>query len=44
MVAKDVFPEQPNVQGIEVAFKPSLFDDPHFTRRDVGLYTVIVRH
>jgi galactan 5-O-arabinofuranosyltransferase len=42
-VTRDIFPAQPNVEGIQVAFKPSLFDDPHFTRRDVGPYTVVVR-
>jgi galactan 5-O-arabinofuranosyltransferase len=29
---------------IQVAFTPSLFNDPHFIRRDVGPYTVIARH
>jgi galactan 5-O-arabinofuranosyltransferase len=44
MVTKDTFPAEPNVEPIQVAFTPSLFNDPHFTRRDVGPYTVIARH
>jgi hypothetical protein len=32
------------VEPIQVAFTPSLFNDPHFIRRDVGPYTVIARH
>jgi galactan 5-O-arabinofuranosyltransferase len=44
MVTRDTFPAEPNVEPIQVAFTPSLFNDPHFIRRDVGPYTVIARH
>lgn len=39
----DAFPLDANTRSETVTFAPTLFDDPAFTRSDVGPFTVIVR-
>ncbi|AVH25055.1 hypothetical protein C5E43_19835 [Nocardia cyriacigeorgica] len=40
-LAKDVYPNDPNVSRYTVAFPASLFDDPGFTRTDIGPFTLV---
>lgn len=42
-LSKGVFPRVHNVASYDVVFEESLFDGPHFQRRDIGPFTVIVR-
>lgn len=42
-LAKDVYPNSPNISRYTVTFPASLFDDPRFEVRDVGPFTVVVR-
>ncbi|MBF6481740.1 galactan 5-O-arabinofuranosyltransferase, partial [Nocardia cyriacigeorgica] len=40
-LAKDVYPNDPNVSRYTVAFPRALFDDPRFTSTDIGPFTLI---
>ncbi|WP_280230397.1 galactan 5-O-arabinofuranosyltransferase [Nocardia cyriacigeorgica] len=40
-LAKDVYPNDPNVSRYTVAFPASLFDDPGFTSTDIGPFTLV---
>ncbi|WP_280482353.1 galactan 5-O-arabinofuranosyltransferase [Nocardia cyriacigeorgica] len=40
-LAKDVYPNDPNVSRYTVAFPASLFDDPRFTSTDIGPFTLV---
>ncbi|WP_378743384.1 galactan 5-O-arabinofuranosyltransferase [Nocardia brasiliensis] len=40
-LAKDVYPNDPNVQRYTVAFPKALFADPHFTTTEIGPFTLI---
>jgi len=40
----DAFPLDANTRTEIVTFRPAVFDDPAFTRTDVGPFTVVVRH
>lgn len=40
-LAKDVYPNDPNVSRYTVAFPRVLFDDPRFTSTDIGPFTLI---
>jgi galactan 5-O-arabinofuranosyltransferase len=40
---EDAFPRDANTRTEIVSFKASLFDDPAFTRSDVGPFTLVVR-
>lgn len=40
-LAKDVYPNDPNVQRYTVAFPKDLFTDPHFTTTDIGPFTLV---
>ncbi len=42
-LAKDVYPNDPNVKRYTVTFDQALFDDPRFTVTDVGPFTVVTR-
>ncbi|WP_051036651.1 arabinofuranosyltransferase [Nocardia otitidiscaviarum] len=41
-LAKDVYPNQPNVKRYQVTFPATLFDDPRFTVTDIGPFTLVV--
>ncbi|WP_442943458.1 galactan 5-O-arabinofuranosyltransferase [Nocardia sp. NBC_00565] len=41
-LAKDVYPNDPNVKRYTVAFPKKLFADPHFTTTDIGPFTLVV--
>ncbi|WP_048832523.1 galactan 5-O-arabinofuranosyltransferase [Nocardia cyriacigeorgica] len=40
-LAKDVYPNDPNVSRYTVSFPSSLFDDPRFTSTDIGPFTLV---
>ncbi|MFE3441857.1 galactan 5-O-arabinofuranosyltransferase [Nocardia sp. NPDC059180] len=40
-LAKDVYPNDPNVSRYTVAFPSTLFDDPRFTSTDIGPFTLV---
>ncbi|MFD0362076.1 galactan 5-O-arabinofuranosyltransferase [Nocardia sp. GCM10030253] len=40
-LAKDVYPNDPNVKRYTVTFPKKLFTDPHFTTTDIGPFTLI---
>ncbi len=40
-LAKDVYPNDPNVQRYSVAFPKDLFADPRFTSTDIGPFTLV---
>ncbi|MEV0249929.1 galactan 5-O-arabinofuranosyltransferase [Nocardia sp. NPDC050712] len=40
-LARDVYPNDPNVERYSVAFPKSLFSDPAFTTTDIGPFTLI---
>ncbi|MFI9511442.1 galactan 5-O-arabinofuranosyltransferase [Nocardia sp. NPDC052566] len=40
-LAKDVYPNDPNVKRYTVAFPKSLFTDPHFTTTEIGPFTLV---
>jgi galactan 5-O-arabinofuranosyltransferase len=40
-LAKDVYPNDPNVKRYTVSFPKKLFTDPHFTATDIGPFTLI---
>ncbi|RJO77107.1 hypothetical protein D5S18_13135 [Nocardia panacis] len=40
-LARDVYPNDPNVQRYTVSFPAELFADPHFTATDIGPFTLI---
>ncbi|MFQ6394820.1 galactan 5-O-arabinofuranosyltransferase [Nocardia sp. KC 131] len=40
-LAKDVYPNDPNVKRYTVTFPEKLFSDPHFTTTDIGPFTLI---
>lgn len=42
-LAKDVYPNDPNVERYTVAFDKSLFDSAAFTKTDIGPFTLITR-
>jgi galactan 5-O-arabinofuranosyltransferase len=42
-LAKDVYPNDPNVKRYTVTFPASLFDDPQFTKTTIGPFVLIVR-
>ncbi len=42
-LAKDVFPNDPNVSRYNVTFSPVVFDDPAFTVTEVGPFVLVVR-
>ncbi|MGB3709815.1 arabinofuranosyltransferase [Gordonia sp. (in: high G+C Gram-positive bacteria)] len=42
-LAKDVFPNDPNVQRYTVTFNPAAFDDPAFTVTEVGPFVLVVK-
>jgi galactan 5-O-arabinofuranosyltransferase len=42
-LAKDVYPNEPNVKRYIVAFPTMLFDDPRFTTTEVGPFVVVTR-
>ncbi|NMM92518.1 arabinofuranosyltransferase [Rhodococcus sp. SRB_17] len=42
-LAKDVYPNEPNVKRYTVAFPTMLFDDPRFTTTEVGPFVVVTR-
>uniref|UniRef100_UPI000A946FB0 arabinofuranosyltransferase n=1 Tax=Nocardia pseudovaccinii TaxID=189540 RepID=UPI000A946FB0 len=41
-LAKDVYPNDPNVKRYTVSFPKELFADPHFTTTDIGPFTLVV--
>ncbi|WP_433685965.1 galactan 5-O-arabinofuranosyltransferase [Nocardia sp. CA-119907] len=41
-LAKDVYPNDPNVKRYTVSFPKRLFADPHFTTTDIGPFTLVV--
>ncbi|MFX0573229.1 arabinofuranosyltransferase [Nocardia nepalensis] len=41
-LAKDVYPNDPNVKRYTVSFPKKLFADPHFTTTDIGPFTLVV--
>ncbi len=41
-LAKDVFPNDPNVSRYTVTFSPAVFDDPSFTVTEVGPFVLVV--
>ncbi|WP_433209507.1 galactan 5-O-arabinofuranosyltransferase [Nocardia sp. CA-107356] len=41
-LAKDVYPNDPNVKRYTVSFPKKLFADPHFTTTEIGPFTLIV--
>ncbi|WP_405159580.1 galactan 5-O-arabinofuranosyltransferase [Nocardia sp. NBC_01499] len=43
-LAKDVYPNDPNVQRYTVTFPKALFADPHFTSTDIGPFTLVTIH
>jgi galactan 5-O-arabinofuranosyltransferase len=43
-LAKDVYPNDPNVKRYTVSFPKKLFTDPHFTTTDIGPFTLITTH
>lgn len=40
-LAKDVYPNDPNVSRYTVSFPSSLFEDPRFTSTDIGPFTLV---
>lgn len=42
-LARDVYPNDPNVERYTVAFPKALFDSPAFTKKQIGPFVVIVR-
>ncbi|NDZ95634.1 arabinofuranosyltransferase [Streptomyces sp. SID6673] len=42
-LAKDVYPNDPNVSRYSVTFDPAVFADPRFTVTEVGPFVVVVR-
>jgi galactan 5-O-arabinofuranosyltransferase len=43
-VTRNIFPVYPQIDAHDVVFPTTLFDSPAFAVRDVGPFTVIVRH
>ncbi|MEV6136436.1 galactan 5-O-arabinofuranosyltransferase [Nocardia sp. NPDC051990] len=41
-LAKDVYPNDPNVKRYTVSFPKELFTDPHFTTTNIGPFTLVV--
>ncbi|WP_433762562.1 galactan 5-O-arabinofuranosyltransferase [Nocardia sp. CA-135398] len=41
-LAKDVYPNDPNVKRYTVSFPKELFDDAHFTTTNIGPFTLVV--
>lgn len=41
-LAKDVYPNDPNVKRYTVSFPKELFADPHFTTTNIGPFTLVV--
>ncbi|MFI6870919.1 galactan 5-O-arabinofuranosyltransferase [Nocardia sp. NPDC050406] len=41
-LAKDVYPNDPNVKRYQVAFPKELFEDPRFQVTDIGPFTLVV--
>nr|WP_062981311.1 galactan 5-O-arabinofuranosyltransferase [Nocardia anaemiae] len=41
-LAKDVYPNDPNVKRYTVSFPKELFDDPHFTTTNIGPFTLVI--
>ncbi|GAC58865.1 arabinosyltransferase AftA [Gordonia hirsuta DSM 44140 = NBRC 16056] len=42
-LAKDVYPNDPNIKRYTVTFDPAVFDDPAFTVTEVGPFVLVVR-
>ncbi len=42
-LAKDVYPNQPNVKRYTIELNSALFDDPAFTVTDIGPFTLAIR-
>lgn len=43
-LTEDVYPNDPNVRRFTVAFPRKVFEDPRFTRTDIGPFTLVVVH
>ncbi|MBF6335155.1 galactan 5-O-arabinofuranosyltransferase [Nocardia abscessus] len=43
-LAKDVYPNDPNVERYTVSFPKELFADPRFTTTDIGPFTLVTVH
>ncbi|MGY1982459.1 galactan 5-O-arabinofuranosyltransferase [Nocardia gipuzkoensis] len=43
-LAKDVYPNDPNVERYSVSFPKELFADPRFTTTDIGPFTLVTVH
>lgn len=42
-LAKDVYPNDPNIKRYTVTFDPAVFDDPAYTVTEVGPFVLVVR-
>lgn len=42
-LASDVYPNQPNVRRYQVSLDAALFDDPRWTRTDIGPFVLAIR-
>lgn len=43
-LAKDVYPNDPNIKRYTVTFDPAVFDDPAYTVTEVGPFVLVVRN
>lgn len=43
-LAKDVYPNDPNIKRYTVTFDPAVFADPAYTVTEVGPFVLVVRH
>jgi galactan 5-O-arabinofuranosyltransferase len=43
-VTRNIYPIYPQIDTWDVVFPAKLFDSPAFTRRDVGPFSIVVRH